>query len=559
MWYETLIPRILNMTMTGSLVIGIVLLCRLFLRRAPRILSYSLWSVVLFRLLCPFSFSAEASLLTLFHVPATESSTIEYIPADIASTPYPKVDFLVDIASDAVNSSLPQGWEQVETQPLAGAFRIAAWIWLAVAAGLAVSSLISLVRLRRKLSDAEQLKQNIYTTGHLDTAIVMGRLHPRIYLPASLSGQELEDVLLHEAHHIRRMDHWSRMLAFAALCLHWFNPLVWLAFFLSENDMEMSCDEAVVGDMDNQRRCDYSQSLLRLAAGHRLRPVSPLSFCEGNPAGRIRNILRWRRPRALTYRVCICVCLLLCVSLAADPVVAVDPGLYQTFRGRISFDLPEGYDYFLLEAPRSGDGNPDLVIYRKTSRYPVCDGCISLNFTRSIFADSSTPSIELPPKQYCGSATSYQYQKRPSLSKRSLTIPDLGTLQVHTYNEEFWTEQDYDQYSRLMDSITVISHEDPVYFNLDEDSSMTVGASEVSDYFLYTDNHSICVYLSGARGSVSVTLYEAYTDQPVRSFATDNAASDDHWAFTGLSIRKAYYLRITGAEDARITIFRKEA
>lgn len=554
MWYETLIPRILNMTMTGSLVIGIVLLCRLLLCRAPRILSYSLWSVVLFRLLCPFSFSAGASLLSLFHVPATESSTIEYIPTDIASAPYPRVDFLVDIASDAVNSSLPQGWEQVETQPLANVFCIAAWIWLAVAAGLAVCSLMSLLRLRRSLSRAAHLKENIYITDRLGTAIVIGLLRPRIYLPASLSCQEQEHVLLHESHHIRRLDPWFRLLAFAALCIHWFNPLVWLAFFLSERDMEMSCDEAVVQNMDRQQRCDYSQSLLRLAAGRRLHPVSPLSFCEGNPSGRIRNILRWRRPSALSYRACLCVCLLLCVSLAADPVVAVDPGVYQTFRGRISFKLPEGYDYFLLEAPKSGNGNPDIVIYRTESQYPVCDGCISLNFSRSVYTGFTNPITELPPKKYC-SGNAGQY---PTLSKRSLTVPELGSLQVTTYNEMFWTAEDYAQYSRLMDSITVISHEDPVYFNLDQDSAMTVGMSEVSDYFLYTDNHNLCVYLSGAKGSASVTLYEAYTGLPVRTFSTDNASSDDHWAFTGLSIRKAYYLRVTGAEGARITIFRKE-
>lgn len=559
MWYETLIPRILNMTLTGSLVIGIVLVCRCFLRKAPRILSYGLWAVVLFRLLCPVSLSAQVSLLSLFQVPATESSTIEYIPTDIVSDPFPEVDFLVDTASDVLNDSLPQGWEQVESRPLSDIFSVATGAWLVGVAVMALCSLISLFRLKRHLRGAVRLRENIHVSSGVDTPIVMGLFHPKIYLPAALSPAEQKHVLLHERHHIHRGDHILRPLAFLALSLHWFNPLVWLSFFLSEKDMEMSCDEAVVKNMDRENRCDYSQSLLRLAAGRRMRPASPLSFCEGDPAGRIKNILRWRRPSRLTWAVWGCVCLLLCVSLATDPVVAVDPGLYQSFRGRISFELPEGYDYILVTEPVNHASRPRVVIYRESSRYPVSYGCISLDFSRISPSNSSHPVSESSTELENGTrTTSYHYAGSANWFRRDLHIPGQGAIQITTHNQKFWTETDYAQYADLISTITVTSHEDPIYFALDGGGHLTVSTSDVSDYFLYTEGGTICIDLSGAQGSASVTLYEAFTDKGIQTFTTENAALDDHFAFTGLSMRKAYYLQVTGADDAEITIFRKE-
>ncbi len=566
MWYETLIPRLLNMTLTGSLVICIVLLCRFFLRKSPRILSYGLWAVVLFRLLCPVALSTSLSLLNLLDVPVSGSgtetsaktSTIEYIPENIVTDPFPEVDFLVDIASDAVNSSLPQGMEQVESRPLSDLFAVAGTVWLAGTAAMLLYSLISLVRLYRVLRNRKHLWENIYISSSLSTPIVTGLFRPKIHLPEALSAEEQIHVLRHERHHIRRFDHILRPLAFVALCVHWFNPLVWLACSLSEKDMEMSCDEAVVRDMDKHERCDYSQSLLHLATGHRPTPASPLSFCEGDPAGRIKNILRWRRPSRLSWIVCICVCLLLCVSLATDPVVTVDASSYASFHGTITFGLPEGYDYFLLSEP-SGQGNPDIVIYRTASSYPVCDGCISLHFSRTryseLFSGSLDPHSETVRQTTGSTSTSYRYTGPSRLFRRILSIPDQGSLEIQTYNEIFWTDSDYIQYGTLINSITVTSYEDPVYFNLDEGGHLTAQADEIYDYFLYTSNGSFCVYLPEAQGEVSIAVFDAYTGKPIQEARfLEDASAENHCIVTGLSCRKAYRLQVTG-DAGDITIF----
>jgi len=106
-WYE-IFPRILNMSLTASVIICLVLLCRLLLKKAPKIYSYILWSVVIFRLLCPVSFSAPVSVLGIFDTPVMEqisenmddkasiTSTVAYIPMDIVHTEYPEVESLED-------------------------------------------------------------------------------------------------------------------------------------------------------------------------------------------------------------------------------------------------------------------------------------------------------------------------------------------------------------------------------------------------------------------------------------------------------------------------------
>lgn len=559
MWYDTLILRILNMTLTGSLVIIIVLLGRLLLKKAPRILSYGLWAVVLFRLLCPVTLSSGVSLLNLLDVPATERSTIEYIPENIVSAPFPTVDFLVDPASDVVNDSLPQGWEQVNERPLASLIHIATAVWLAGMGAMLVYSLVSLLRLRKHLSGAELLRDDIFVCRELETPIVMGLLRPKVYLPASLTPEEQDHVLLHEFHHIWRGDHIIRPLSFIALTVHWFNPLVWVAFFLSEKDMEMSCDEAVVQKMSKEDRCDYSQSLLQLAAGHRASPVSPLSFCEGDPAGRIRNILRWRAPSRRTWAVCICICLLLCVSLATDPVVAVETVTYQPFIGRIALTLPEGYDYALLSDPYFWDNEPNVIIYRSNSAYPVCDGCLSLDFSKggtyALSGENHSRTVALN----TGFALQYTYAgKGLDWNWVQCISEDFGTISILPHNVEFWTEQDYADYDALLQSITITGYEKPIYFDLSGHDHLAVSIADVSDYFLYTESGTLPMDLSGVSGEVTVELYEAFTDKLVGSFHSSDAARDDHHVFTGISRLKAYYFVVSGADTGEITIFQKE-
>lgn len=286
---STIFQEILQMTATASLCILAVLIIRLLLKKAPRIFSYALWSVVLFRLLCPFSFESVLSLIPSPRV--VESTGQTGLPFQV-STNIPAID-------TPVNNYLGDHYYEGVTVPEGFSLDISlilAWIWLAGCFLLLGFSLLSFLRLRKKLRGAVWEEGNIYRAKGLETAFVLGIFRPKIYLPEGLSEKERRYILLHEQTHIRRRDYLIRLAAFLALCIHWFNPLVWLAFFISSRDMEMSCDEAVLKKLGNEVKKDYSTSLLSLASGRRWVGGTPLAFGEGDTKSRIKNVLSYRKP-----------------------------------------------------------------------------------------------------------------------------------------------------------------------------------------------------------------------------------------------------------------------
>lgn len=318
-----LLTAVLNMSVTGSVVILFVLLARLVLRKAPKVFSYALWAVVLFRLLCPVSVTANFSLLGLFDTTAVENTphttAVEYIPYDALHIPETGVQQVPAGVNQEGNSSFPQGHAALEARLLEGAPDVASFVWLTGMAVMLIYSAVSYILLRRKLIGAVALRDNIYLADGIGSPFVLGLIRPRVYLPSALPEQEQGYIILHEQHHIRRGDHMLKALAFTALCIHWFNPLVWAAFVLSSKDMEMSCDEAVVKKLGEGIRTDYSASLLSLATGRRIIAGTPLAFGEGDPKSRIKNMLSWKKPRTRIVFAAAIVCVTVIIFCAANP------------------------------------------------------------------------------------------------------------------------------------------------------------------------------------------------------------------------------------------------
>ena len=325
-----LFPIVCNMSLTASVVILAVLAVRLLLRRAPKVFAYALWAVVLFRLLCPVSVTSAVSLMGALGAPAQErtqrTSAVEYVPADLmirgtapAVTQLPQPPLPAETGgavSDAPADTAPAA---VPAMSFNEPVFILTLIWLAGMVLLLAYSLVSLLRLRRRLVGTVRLRDNIYLADHIPSPFVMGLFRPKIYLPSTLTETERGYILRHEQYHLRRRDHLVKFLSFLALCIHWFNPLVWAAFVLSGKDMEMSCDEAVVRELGEDIRADYSASLLSLATGRRIVAGMPLAFGEGDTGSRIRNLLNWKRPRPWVMAVCAVVCVGLIALCAANP------------------------------------------------------------------------------------------------------------------------------------------------------------------------------------------------------------------------------------------------
>lgn len=323
MFFYTFLPKLLNMSLTASVVIVLVLLLRLLLKKAPKVISYALWGIVLFRLICPVSIESSFSLFGLLDTPVAESGTmasrIEYVPNDIVHTEYPNIVLPVPGFDDAINNTLPQGEEQLRADPLEAPMAIATYVWMVGVIGMGIYAALSYKRLRRKLITASPLRENIYLVDDITSPFVMGLFKPKIYLPSSVEEQEQSYILMHEQHHIRRFDYIIKALAFVVLCIHWFNPLVWIAFILAGRDMEMSCDEAVIKKMGDCVLADYTASLLSLATGKHIIAGTPLAFGEGDTKGRIRNLANWKKPAFGIIVVAVVSCAFFAVCLLTNP------------------------------------------------------------------------------------------------------------------------------------------------------------------------------------------------------------------------------------------------
>lgn len=208
--------QVLNMSFTASFVIIFVLLARLFLKKSPKVLSYALWGVMLFRLICPFSFESIFSLLPVKSNP---------IPPDIVYEAIPTIDTGIPAINHTVNQSLPAAATAASINPLQIWTFMGSTVWLLGIAILLLYSIVSLVKLQKRLRNIVHEKDNIYLAKHLDTPFVMGIIRPKIYLPTSLTEDEKRYILLHEQMHIRRFDHVIKIASFLYLACTGLIPL----------------------------------------------------------------------------------------------------------------------------------------------------------------------------------------------------------------------------------------------------------------------------------------------------------------------------------------------
>lgn len=411
---------VIDMSIVSSLVILAVLLVRALLKRAPRRFAYVLWAAVLLRLLCPFAVESPLSLIPesageiAQSAALPEAENVSFVSA--ASAAYRAIgdtagggeDFIrVEVAAPAV---VQVGGQEPERQYVSAShgqvwLLLCAWLWPAGTAAVLVWGIAGQIRLRRMLVGAVKLEGEVWLADHIPTAFVMGLVRPRIYLPSGLEGAGRDYVLAHERAHVRRGDHITRLLAFAALALHWFNPLVWLAFAVSGRDMEMSCDEAVMRRSGGDIRADYCQTLLDMSANKHFPSPCLLAFGEGDTGARVRNALKWKKPAF--WAVCGAAVIIVAagVLLLTNPLAKKDggdapdgngqtvkvffPGHYADVNraGKIwnpglfvaSMELPEGWSVRSgwSEIPEGSNGKGYSPVYFRRDEDDVFVGMIS--------------------------------------------------------------------------------------------------------------------------------------------------------------------------------------
>lgn len=318
---QGMFTTILNMSITASYVAIGVILVRIFLRKAPKIFSYALWATVLFRLVCPISFTSAYSLLGMLNVHSQKNAgVLEYVPNDISFIQKPVVQSGIGSLDSAVNSSLPQAVPIASVNPMQIWMDVLSFVWIAGIVVLFSYSVISYIKVKRKLLTATLIKDNIYESDRIGTAFVCGFIHPKIYVPAGVREDNLFFILEHERTHIRRKDYLIKLFAFSVLVLHWFNPLMWLSFAIMSRDMEMSCDESVLKKMSYDAKCGYSTSLLALSVKRNgLFVANPLAFGESHVKARIKNILNYKKTEFWVVFVSVVIVIGVGITLLSNP------------------------------------------------------------------------------------------------------------------------------------------------------------------------------------------------------------------------------------------------
>lgn len=304
--------KLVNLSISASWLILAVLVLRVVLKKAPKWVMPLLWGVVALRLVCLFSIESALSL-----IPSAET-----IPTEIVTETCEPVLYEQATLDIVTNPTLPSAAEVpvgVSRQQAQVDFNIYSALWLAGMAALLVHALVSAGKLKKKLATAILLRDNIYESEFVDSPFVFGVVKPNIYLPMHMDEGTAAHVIAHERAHLARRDHWWKVLGYLVLALHWFNPLVWVAYILFCRDIELACDEKVVKGLDGAARADYSQALLSCAAPRRAVAACPLAFGEGNIKTRVKSALHYKKPAFWVAAVAVLAVVIVAVCFLTNP------------------------------------------------------------------------------------------------------------------------------------------------------------------------------------------------------------------------------------------------
>lgn len=291
-----------------------VLAARAFLSaiRAPKKYSCMLWFLPFVRLAFPIQPESVFSLLPKQNSPGAAFAEMVNEPVRYVSS------------ENVIRSQVPV-MPAVDVPKAAGPrfsslLAVLALVWLAGIIILGILGLFSMWRLKRRLRMSVRLKENIYLTDGLPSAFVMGIFQPKIYLPSDIGEEAKRYVIAHEKAHIKRRDNISKLAVYCLLCIYWMNPVLWIGYYFFRKDVELACDEAVIGSQDEEYRRCYAEALLELSVSEREFKGMPLAFAEESPKERIVKVMEYKKPKLAAAVIGILLLAVLAVGLLTNPV-----------------------------------------------------------------------------------------------------------------------------------------------------------------------------------------------------------------------------------------------
>lgn len=310
---ETTFIKLLNMSISAVWLILAVVILRLLLKKAPKILIVIMWALVGIRLICPFSIESIFSL-----IPSNET-----ISPDILYFEKPAIQSGIPALNSSINPIIsetlaPNAGDSVN--PIQVLTFAASIIWCVGIATMLIYCLISYIRLHNRTKVSIRQRDNIYFCDNIDSSFILGIFRPRVYLPSGTTEDHTEYIIKHEKVHLRRLDHIWKPLGFLILSIHWFNPAVWIAYVLFCRDIELSCDEAVIKALDKDSKKGYIDALVSCSVQKRAVMVCPLAFGEVGIKNRIKSVVNYKKPALWIIVTTVIACIIIAVCFLTSPI-----------------------------------------------------------------------------------------------------------------------------------------------------------------------------------------------------------------------------------------------
>lgn len=344
---EGVFLEILNMSISASWLILAVIIIRALLSKAPKGFRYILWVLVAVRLVCPFTLESALSL-----IPSAET-----IPEDIIHSDAPQIHTGIGALDETINpiisenfspmipnDSLSEGQDAEnlgvsENEGVIGdtgsietpvtvmqmVVAIAVGVWCIGILAMLIYTIVSYMQLWKKVKVSVRIQDNVWISDEIRSPFILGIIRPRIYLPSHIEKEQMSYIIAHEKEHLRCLDYVWKPLGFLILTVHWFNPLVWIAYVLLCRDIELACDERVIRTMDATDKRNYSEVLLACSSPRHFISACPVAFGEIGIKERIKKILTYKKPAVWIIGIAVIVCVIVAICFMTNPKAADIP------------------------------------------------------------------------------------------------------------------------------------------------------------------------------------------------------------------------------------------
>lgn len=342
----------LNISITASYIILAVILIRLLFPKIPKKFICILWAIAGIRLVLPFSIESIFSLIPSAETfdPVLSNTKGLQINSGISAIDTPVNDYLGDRYYEGVTVA-------ANLKDIAAS--VAAIVWIIGIAAILLYGIISYIRVKKTVTDAVLLKDNIWQSEKVVSPFILGIFKPKIYIPFGMDGETANYVIAHENAHLKRRDHWIKPLGFLILAIYWFNPLVWAAYVLLCKDIERACDEKVIAQMSEDGRKEYASALLECAVNRRRIAACPLAFGETGLKERVKGVMNYKKPAFWVIILAVIACIVAAICFLTNPKTDseyIDSGYrlsVQTDTYYVTGNFPDDTDYISVD-PKIG-------------------------------------------------------------------------------------------------------------------------------------------------------------------------------------------------------------